>query len=98
MEEFSEEPKMEKHPTKIEIEGVEIDPEELAEVACGQRYDKVGEFFKYLADETAKQSESDTERGRDQLSKKLNDVTKSLREAAKKMEEVWELCKPYMQD
>jgi len=72
--------------------------QELAQAVGNMRYDSIGEFIQYLADDLTRQAEGDRKQGRAQLASKLEQTARELGEAKGSMDKVWKLCAPYMTD
>jgi hypothetical protein len=69
---------------------------ELATQIGDLRYDSLIELFNALSKKFEADSESDQNRGRGKLAKKLFNVSFKFKEMEMEMSEIWDICEPYM--
>lgn len=85
-----------RHPTTVE--GFNGTIEELARRVCRMRYDKVADFFREVASELDRQKLADRKRGRPQLANALFHTSSEASTLEERFRQIFDLCKPYMQD
>ncbi len=71
---------------------------ELAEDIGDLRYDELANFFSHLARKMKNDSRKDRERGRENLAMQLFLASLEIADANYQMKQVWEICKPHMED
>lgn len=85
---------MSKHPEIVD--GYDGSLADLAKAIGGMRYEQVALFIQAFSDDILRQAYADLERGRPQLAESLYASAEALNLAKEKMDEVWEICKPFM--
>lgn len=83
-----------KHPTTLE--GMTMDV--LAEEVENLRYDAVYEFLYHLRTRLEERATKDSIAGRTELARALRMAAEEVDKAGVRMEKVWSICEPYMQD
>ena len=85
---------MAKHPRHIE--GFNGSLEQLAKSVGNMTYDQTALFIEKLADDIMEQANADSKNQRTKLAHELYSTASELYKAADKMNNAWEICKPYM--
>lgn len=85
----------ERHPTKIK--GFD-DMESASRAVADLHYKSLAQFLGWLSVHIKDDSRKDEENGRVQLAAKLNLLSNQLIGANDTAKDVWEICKPYMED
>ncbi len=83
-----------KHPFKVDKYNGYLD--DLARDIANMRYDKILLFLRFLSKCITVDGEKDKKAGRTKLAKLLDDCGEDIALSADRMEEIWELCEPYM--
>lgn len=83
-----------KHPLKPKT--YKGDLAKLAREIADMRYDKIVFLLKVLSVCISADSEKDREGGREKLANLLDKFSEDIELSADRMEEIWELCEPYM--
>ncbi|HVZ76217.1 MAG TPA: hypothetical protein VG934_03070 [Candidatus Paceibacterota bacterium] len=87
---------MKKHPTRVE--GFDGSLQTLAQRILRMRYDKAVKFIGFCVSEIDRQAEGDRGRGRPKLAAKLEQAAQAAEVFEQKMQEVFDLCTPFMKD
>ena len=77
------------------VNGWQSSLKNLAVKIIDMRYDKVLNFFEYLAQKFKLDSENDTKNNKPQLSKLLLEISEDLEAIIQKLKVVWQICKNY---
>ncbi len=86
-----------KHPRQVV--GYDGSLKELAQAVGHMSYDQVVVFIEEFSSDIKAQADADlTIRGRKKLFQELSEVAKHLDKAKTKMDSVWGICEPYMQN
>ena len=83
-----------KHPFKPKKYDGYLD--DLARDIADMRYDKILLFLRFLSKCIIVDGKKDKKAGRAKLAKLLSDCGEDIAISADRMEEIWELCEPYM--
>jgi hypothetical protein len=86
----------EKHPGIVV--GFDGTMDDLVQRIGKMSYDQVAIFLKKMSLDLRDQAMGDSKRKRHLLSKKLSEAAIFLDQAEKKMEEAWNICKPFMEN